>query len=342
MHEWIHLESKFLGLDNLFGSFKDLKSQVVNWRIGAQSQSQGPDPLKQFKAIKMISTDSFLKSEVVRKSTKWKPRDQARLALVAAAKFSETDDLALLELPRHDDPAVQWKDNSSARNYMRQASVYLNQSSEDYPIVIDSGASRSLTPNRNDFVGKIRAANVTELNGLSSTTRVEGVGMVQWTVRDVFGTVRTIKTTAYYVPSASIRLFSPQTYFQENDAGRFVMEARRTILTLADGSEIEFPYNPGSNLPLMLPAGSPSMVGMTWEDTAMLADGHSVGNYMSVAAEINQNLTASQKELLTWHWKLGHASLRWVQSLARDPQDSSRRMVLPTKHPKTSSCVRPM
>ena len=77
LHEWIHLESKFLGLDNLFGSFKDLKSQVVNWRIGVQSQSQGPDPLKQFKAIKMISTDSFLKSEVVRKSTKWKSRDQA-------------------------------------------------------------------------------------------------------------------------------------------------------------------------------------------------------------------------------------------------------------------------
>ena len=29
----------------------------------------------------------------------------------------------------------------------------------------------------------------------------------------------------------------------------------------------------------------------------------------------NLNLTASQKELLKWHWKLAHISCRWIQTL---------------------------
>jgi hypothetical protein len=57
----------------------------------------------------------------------------------------------------------------------------------ELPIVIDTGASMSLTPNRNDFIGDLKAPNVSELHGLSSTTQVVGVGTVKWTVRDLFG-----------------------------------------------------------------------------------------------------------------------------------------------------------
>jgi len=37
------------------------------------------------------------------------------------------------------------------------------------PIVIDSGASLSITPNRKDFVQDLAVSDVSELNGLSHT-----------------------------------------------------------------------------------------------------------------------------------------------------------------------------
>ena len=83
------------------------------------------------------------------------------------------------------------------------------------PVVLDTGASFSLSPYKSDFVGPLRRSDVPSLKGLSATTTVEGIGTVEWTIRDVFGLVRTIRVSAYYVPQATIRLFSPQVYFQE-------------------------------------------------------------------------------------------------------------------------------
>jgi hypothetical protein len=107
---------------------------------------------------------------------------------------------------------------------------------------------------------------MTELNGLSSMTAVEGFGTVEWTISNLFGTMRTIGTQAYYVPQATIRLFSPQAYFQETNAGQYLMTAQGSVLTLADGSKLEFPYNHGSNLPLMLPSVDQAVAGLTFED----------------------------------------------------------------------------
>ena len=89
---------------------------------------------------------------------------------------------------------------------------------------------------------------------------------------------------------------------------------------LADGSKLEFPYNPGSNLPLMLPDWKPS-IGFTYEErVGFKAEAESV--FLSVADESNQNITASQKELLQWHWRLGHANFKWIQRLASTPRKS--------------------
>ena len=38
---------------------------------------------------------------------------------------------------------------------------------------------------------------------------------------------------------------------------------------------------------------------------------------LCVSDEINQNLTETKKELLKWHFKLGHLGLKWLQWLAR-------------------------
>ena len=86
--------------------------------------------------------------------------------------------------------------------------IYVSLRQNELPIVIDTGASVSLTPNEKDFIGKIRPCGIKQLNGLSDTTEVIGEGVVAWTVRDALGTTRVIQTKAYYVPATTIRLFS--------------------------------------------------------------------------------------------------------------------------------------
>ena len=156
----------------------------------------------------------------------------------------------------------------------------------------------------------------------------------------MFGATRTIKTEAYYIPDASVHLFSPQTYFRGQQKGHLTIDHSSTTLQLHDGSTLQFPYNTNSNLPLMLPA-PPNHIGLTFDDACTLGDGHSVHNYMSVADESNQNLTSAQNKLLLWHCKLGHANLQWIQTRCRDPTTNHRCFILETHHDKTSSCVLP-
>ena len=61
-----------------------------------------------------------------------------------------------------------------------------------------------------DLTPELMGANVTELKGLSHTTKVMGCGPVSWVIVDYLGTVHPIHTQAYYVPDATSCLFSPQ------------------------------------------------------------------------------------------------------------------------------------
>ena len=100
-------------------------------------------------------------------------------------------------------------------------------SPDDYrlnvPIVIDTGASLSITPFLEDFEDQPEATTLKELQAISSSTKVEGVGTICWKVIDYYGMVYTIKTKAFYVPSAHIRLFSPQVHFRQSSEGTLTM-----------------------------------------------------------------------------------------------------------------------
>jgi hypothetical protein len=116
---------------------------------------------------------------------------------------------------------------------------------DDLPIVLDTGASTSLTPILSDFIGPLEPAPLSEIRGLTATTKVVGRGKVQWTIRDYWNVTGVIETDAYYVPDASIRLFSPQFYFQEyQHTGRCIIQGMKTTLELPDKTILEFPYNP--------------------------------------------------------------------------------------------------
>ena len=130
--------------------------------------------------------------------------------------------------------------------------VYLSSNINELPIVIDTGASFSITPTIADFDTKIVRSTCTSLNQLSGKTPVIGEGPITWNIEDVEGTRRQIKTQAYYVPTATIRLFSPQTYIDDSDRAQLLLNSKGTFLTLQCGTVMQFPINKASNLPFML------------------------------------------------------------------------------------------
>jgi hypothetical protein len=76
------------------------------------------------------------------------------------------------------------------------ASVYSAHKDDCVPIVIDTGASVSVTPVLTDFLGPLRPCATANLKGLIGTTEVIGEGTFNWLVRDMFGNKRKISTTA--------------------------------------------------------------------------------------------------------------------------------------------------
>jgi hypothetical protein len=231
-------------------------------------------------------------------------------------------------------------DHLTGQDVSSSASVYQARNNPEFPIVLNSGASVSVTPHIRDFRGPLQKCPTKSLDGLSSKTEVLGMGKVTWEVQDFYGVKRTITTMAYYVSTANIRLFYPKVYVDEQNGGSYHMEKGMTILTLGDGKPLTFPYQPGSKLPIMLTSSHfnnpTTKIGLTFEDANMLAN-------LTVADEVNQNLTAAKKELLLWPWKLGHADMQRVQIMILTPQDTSlHEQILFPKVKTASSCDHPL
>jgi hypothetical protein len=153
----------------------------------------------------------------------------------------------------------------------------------------------------------------------------------------MFGNKRKIRTTAYYVPEASIHLFSPQTYFKEKKAGSLLITHDRTTLTLKDGSRMDFPYQE-NNLPLMLTdnhlTNKALTVGLTFEDSTVMVT-------LDVTDEMNQNLTEPLLELMLWYQKWAHCNIGRVQTLIATPRVEGQAPLIEPKNAKASSCMKP-
>lgn len=206
--------------------------------------------------------------------------------------------------------------------------IYLSTSNCKPPIIIDTGASDSLTPLSNDFKNNlIQSADLKSLQQVNGSTQVCGAGMVEWDVEDMVGTKATIETSAYFVPAASIRLFSPQAYIGNCPSANLVLDCNGVCFQLRCGTVLKFPFNPSSNLPFILTesllahqqdadgqsAQSPPTTSAqaTYCDTAspILVNTTAAAGLIEqhrVLTDNNHNLSNSQKELLSWHCRWGH------------------------------------
>lgn len=84
------------------------------------------------------------------------------------------------------------------------SNYHVTQNSKMLPIVLNTGASFLITPELSDFVDDILPPPDDKIKGLKHSIGVTGIGWVEWTVYDLNGVVRVIRTKALYVPEATI------------------------------------------------------------------------------------------------------------------------------------------
>ena len=136
--------------------------------------------------------------------------------------------------------------------------VYFSSRPNDLPIVIDTGASCSVTPVLNDFIKPPGVPDTKSMEGLNGNkTEIRGSGTVTWDIEDVNGSRDTLQTHCYFIPSATIRLFSPQVYLAEqhqkgNEHCNMTLTHCNITLLLSNYTKLIFPIQAGSKLPMML------------------------------------------------------------------------------------------
>jgi hypothetical protein len=260
--------------------------------------------------------------------------------------------------------------------------IYVSTNKDDLPIVIDTGASCTITPSLADLTSKPTKPDTATLGSLTTVqTKVTGQGPIEWDIEDVNGVLKKLKTTSYYVPEATIRLFSPQAYFKANPKGSLTLNIDGIFLHMPCGTSLKFSIQPGSNLPIMLtcqrlqrsrtescndnrPHHKPSLDTMTNVLSSICSTTYDhfvhgavfhlqhVGAMVAVICDdavlkhANNNLSSEQKELLLWHHRLGHIGIARVQSLLQKPSatsfnDIQSRLISPSNN-KSSHCHPPM
>eukprot|EP00957_Ditylum_brightwellii_P065802 4991420-Ditylum_brightwellii.AAC.1 len=153
------------------------------------------------------------------------------------------------------------------------------------------------------------------MNGIGATSQVEAEGIVQWNIIDQNGEKQSIETFTYYVPSASIHLYSPQSHFVSAGSGSLCIDHTSAtihlpmqhkplsflLLSPASGSAHYTPLCPMDTLTSQLyasatmPKDSPAPVDILPGDTT------SAALLSAIHDEQNLNLTANQMELLVWY-----------------------------------------
>ena len=197
-------------------------------------------------------------------------------------------------------------------------------------LIFDTGASISISNAASDFVSWDPMPHHRYLQGITSKTSVQGSGMVRWEMYDDDGALHVIQTQAYYVPDAKARLLSPQAYLRQQQDGALVLRPNHAVYYFNSTQKLTFAKLNNGIVGLPHSALNRRRSSAFWFDSAQLA--------AEVVAPANSNLSAPQKELLAWYYKLGHFNLPWIQQLARpNKMDPQSEPVLPFRNKLATS-----
>jgi hypothetical protein len=185
----------------------------------------------------------------------------------------------------------------------RFACVYptylFNVKKQHVPLIIDSGASVCVTPEKADFKpGSYRPSNMKVRDLSSGENKVLGEGLVHWPVKDERGNTHVIEIFCIHIPSAGVRLLSPQVLKRTHNIGGSI-DDDGIRLSSKDVSMFA-PYSSISNLPELQLVDMPK-TSSAWSDAfSDISPQHTTkadSVYLTVIDPGNTNLSPSEKEL---------------------------------------------
>lgn len=187
-----------------------------------------------------------------------------------------------------------------------------NKVATKHTVVWDSGASMSVSPCRDDFVGEFETfTKRPTLKGISDQlVEIHGKGNVSWTFEDTNGMLRTLKVPCLYVPKINQRLLSTTSLLTTYPSESLRIEESRLVLsgTREKGcGPIEAYIDPENNLPTSDMFDHSYSYKFVDRFEAMT----------TVVSNDNYNLSEPEKELLRWHQRLAHIDFNKVKFLFR-------------------------
>jgi hypothetical protein len=197
---------------------------------------------------------------------------------------------------------------------------------DDLPVLFDSGANCCITPCKDDFVGHYtKLTDGPIVDGIGKGLKITGQGTVGWTFVDITGMYRTLKLPCFHVPSSQTRIAS---------IGK-IMEAYPDETIHFAGKELIISGNPKTGRgKIRVKYCDQTDLPMGYADTNMPS--HEVNSTThhkpvdrnrnpleklpgtaSLTEGVNFNLAEPEKEILKWHYRLGHIGMRRIQWLFR-------------------------
>ena len=208
------------------------------------------------------------------------------------------------------------------------SSQQANQALLKSPVLFDSGANCCITHDRSDFVGVyIKLTEGPIVDGIGKGLAIDGKGTVAWTFKDTNGMYRTLKVPCYHVPSSQTRIASIGCILKSYPEESVTITEHALTLSgnkVTGEGQIRIPMCEKTQLPMAraYPEGlTPSANATTVRNTSSPMG--TLPGTVSLTEGANFNLADSEKELLKWHYRLGHIGMRRIQSLFRQDVLSS-------------------
>jgi len=183
--------------------------------------------------------------------------------------------------------------------------------SDSVPIIVDSGASVTLTHSMRDFISYKDHETPRLVTGISSGLSLKGQGTVMWHVVKNLGQIVpiTIKDVQY-VPDLAMRLLSPQQLLQQDtDPKRYFSLYPSCEILRWDWNIIRIAYDSSSFLSLLYTAEGNQRY------KAFVANANSISNYEQEFVRL-QSVTLREKAYLRWHHRMVHPSEAVMHALA--------------------------
>jgi hypothetical protein len=212
-------------------------------------------------------------------------------------------------------------------------------------LIVDTGASISISPDKSDFVGDITLVQPTTLQGIAAGLRVHGIGTAVYSFQADDGAVVTVTLPhTLYVPGCTMRLLCTRHLAASTMvcSDGFTVHSTEAVL-ICHGHRIRVAYHDASKLPIVFTTKLfmpfPESIGPTTAPVHPPAlSAHSAILPQTHAATTQINLTKKQQLKLLLHERCNHRSMSVINQWIRDGSLGVDPALASTPDPTCAAC----